>query len=221
MPTPRSALAWMWIVLCALVLQVSKRDREKCVANSPDVTDRLCDLMTCDVVVLYHDALQATAQATSSATSAPNSAGVGSSEELCSLHQILGTESGGHPIGPLTPNRSCMGMTTASSLSINGQTLPSSGILTIFGPTASGSFTGSLPSSTASSPPSTPSSASRTATSTAPASSSTPNSARPRPAPPAPASWIARQNILILLFTTFALLAGVTYFLDELLTLLV
>jgi hypothetical protein len=57
------------------------------------------------------------------------------------------------------------------------------------------------------------------ATSTAPPQSSASGGAQTNAAPKN--GWVQNQNIAVVLLTTFALLAGVTYFLDELLTLLV
>lgn len=155
----------------------------------------------------------------------PALTGSSASAALCSLRSILGTESA-HGIGPLTIQPDCMSMTLQphSTASINGQTLPSSGIATIFGSSSS--------ASAASSQPTTPPSASTSQSSSPPTSSAAPsfsssvasqqsNAANSQHKQPAAASWIARQNIVVLLFTTFALLAAVTYFLDELLGLLV
>ncbi|SPO23541.1 uncharacterized protein UTRI_02220 [Ustilago trichophora] len=157
--------------------------------------------------------------------------GSAASAALCTLYSILGTESAAHGIGPLTVQPNCMSMTLQphSTASINGQTLPSSGIVTIFEPssTSSGASMSSTRPTTA---PLVSSSASTPAQSTAStASTTTSSAAQPRQTnagkaqnkPPAAASWIASQNIAILLVTTFALLAGVTYFLDELLAILV
>ncbi|CDS82452.1 uncharacterized protein SPSC_03271 [Sporisorium scitamineum] len=146
------------------------------------------------------------------------------SAALCSLHAILGTESA-HGIGPLTVQPNCMSMTLQphSSATVNGQTLPSSGIVTIFQPTSSEP---SLSKATPTTAPRTSTSASSSSTGSSSASSSTAaprqtNAGQVQSRPPAAASWIAKHNIGVILFTTFALLAGVTYFLDELLTLLV
>ncbi|SPO22211.1 uncharacterized protein UTRI_02220_B [Ustilago trichophora] len=152
--------------------------------------------------------------------------GSAASAALCTLHSILATESAAHGIGPLTVQPNCMSMTLQphSTASINGQTLPSSGIVTIFEPssTSSGASISSARPTTA---PSVSSSASTPAQSTTSSSSATPprqtNAGKPQNKPPVAASWIASQNIAILLVTTFALLAGVTYFLDELLAILV
>lgn len=152
----------------------------------------------------------------------PSITGSAASAALCSLQSILGTESGGHGIGPFTVQPNCLSMTLqphATTSSVNGQTNPMPGIATIYG----SSSTISMPAGQ----PTTAPSASSSSRNSAAASSSTSTASRQTNAgsaqnkPPAAANWIARQNIAVLLFTTFALLAGVTYFLDELLGMLI
>lgn len=138
------------------------------------------------------------------------------SSALCSLQSILGNGSSARGIGPLTP---CV-----PTASVNGQTLPCSGIATIFGNSTSSSQTVSIASAQPTTAPLvsvTSTSTSATSRSSAPATSSQPNSGRAGRRPPPGSGWVANQNIVLLLITTFAILAGVTYFLDELLTLLV
>ncbi len=157
--------------------------------------------------------------------------GSSASAALCSLHAILGTESGSHAIGPLTINPDCMSQTyqrhSSATASINGQTLPSSGIATIFGPSSSASTSYRSVSISTAQPTTAPLVSGSQASSSGSASTSAATPARQSNAgnqsqkPPAAAGWIARQNIAVLLFSTFALLAGVTYFLDELLGMLV
>lgn len=135
---------------------------------------------------------------------------------LCSLQSIFDTQSSPRGIGPLTP---CI-----QTASVNGQTLPSSGVATIFGTSASSSQTVSIASAQPTTDPlvSASSTSTRsTSSASAPAASSQPNSGRAGRRPPPGSGWVANQNIVLLLLTTFAILAGVTYFLDELLTLLV
>ncbi|TKY87412.1 hypothetical protein EX895_004090 [Sporisorium graminicola] len=165
-----------------------------------------------------------------SASDDPNITGSSASAAaLCSLKAILGTESG-HGIGPLTVQPGCMSLTLQvhSSASVNGQTLPSSGIVTIFEPSSSSTGASSSVSTPTTAPRTSSSGSSASSASSAPPSSSSstaaptqPNAGQSQSRPPAAVSWVAKHNIGVLLFTTFAVLAGVTYFLDELLTLLV
>ena len=158
------------------------------------------------------------------------------SAALCSLHAILGTESAGHGIGPLTIQPDCISMTyqrtsTAASNTapINGQTLPSSRIATIFGSGISGGTSSTATTALPTTAPSISSSGSSSAThSSSVALSSSSTTAPPQSnagqidnKPPKAVNWIANQNIGIVLFTAFALLVGVTFFLDELLGMLV
>jgi hypothetical protein len=136
----------------------------------------------------------------------------------CTLRSILASESAPHAIGPLTIQPGCMSATMQphATSSVNAQTLPSSGIATIFGSTTSiASQTQTQASQTSMSSATSPTSA----TSTAPPQSSASGGAQTNAAPKN--GWVQNQNIAVVLLTTFALLAGVTYFLDELLTLLV
>ncbi|KAF6767177.1 hypothetical protein PSEUBRA_003070 [Kalmanozyma brasiliensis GHG001] len=134
---------------------------------------------------------------------------------LCSLNT-----DGGHGIGPLTPQSACMSMTLQphATSSVNAQTLPPSGIVTIFEP----SSTASVSSASSTTTTSAASATSASTTTNAGAASATTEAPRQTNAgqnnsPPAVAVAIAKYNIGLLLFTGFALLAGVTYFLDELL----
>ncbi|CBQ72237.1 conserved hypothetical protein [Sporisorium reilianum SRZ2] len=165
-------------------------------------------------------------QASLPVQSASDDPNVSASAALCTLHAILGTQSA-HGIGPLTVQPDCMSMTlqphSSASSSVNAQTLPSSGVATIFTPSSS-SGSASTATATPTTAPRTSSASSASVSSSASSSSAAPrqtNAGQAQARPPAAASWIAKHNIGVLLFTTFALLAGVTYFLDELLTLLV
>ncbi|SNX82838.1 uncharacterized protein MEPE_01544 [Melanopsichium pennsylvanicum] len=163
----------------------------------------------------------------------PQITGSAASAALCSLYSILGTESAtGRGIGPLTVQPNCLSMTFrhgTSTASINGQTLPSSGVATIFTPPTSTSSSGASVRPTTAPQSSSISSASSSVQSSSSSSSSSESTSAPRQtnaanrgntAPPT-ATWIARQNIGVLLFTTVVVLAGITYFLDELLAVLV
>ncbi|SJX62109.1 uncharacterized protein SRS1_12958 [Sporisorium reilianum f. sp. reilianum] len=163
-------------------------------------------------------------QASLPVQSASDDPNVSASAALCTLHAILGTQSA-HGIGPLTVQPDCISMTlqphSSASSSVNAQTLPSSGVATIFTPSSS---SGSASTATPTTAPRTSSASSASVSSSASSSSAAPrqtNAGQAQARPPAAASWIAKHNIGVLLLTTFAVLAGVTYFLDELLTLLV
>lgn len=143
-----------------------------------------------------------------------------SSAALCSLDATLQTESGMHAIGPLTVPRGCMSVTLqphTASASIPAQTLPSSGIVTIFDPSSSSTISTTQQPTVA--PPTRSTAFSTTTATTTTRSSAQTNAAIQSLAPPA--TWLANRNIALVLFTTLALLAATTYLLDHLLTLLV
>ncbi|KAJ1026998.1 hypothetical protein NDA18_003019 [Ustilago nuda] len=155
-----------------------------------------------------------------SASDDPQITGSSYSAAICTLSAILATElAGGHGIGLLTVRPDCMSMALQphSTVSVNGQTLPSSGIVTIFEPSGV-SISSAQPTTV---PIASGSSSSVVASSSSAAPPRQANAGTAQRKPPSAAGWISRQNIGVLLFTTFALLAGVTYFLDELMTLLV
>ncbi|SAM81460.1 uncharacterized protein UBRO_02949 [Ustilago bromivora] len=159
-----------------------------------------------------------------SASDDPQITGSSYSAAICTLSAILATESaGGHGIGPLTVRPDCMSMALQphSTVSVNGQTLPSSGIVTIFEPSGSSSAVSISSAQPTTVPIASGSSSSVVASSSSAAPPRQANAGTTQRKPPSAAGWISRQNIGVLLFTTFALLAGVTYFLDELMTLLV
>lgn len=133
---------------------------------------------------------------------------------LCSLNT-----GGGHGIGPLTPQSACMSMTLQphSTSSVNAQTLPPSGIVTIFEPSSTAPSASASTTSSATSPPSAPTTTSAEASGSSTQAPRQTNAGQNSNSPPAVAVAIAKYNIGLLLFTGFALLAGVTYFLDELL----
>ncbi|EPQ27708.1 uncharacterized protein PFL1_04846 [Pseudozyma flocculosa PF-1] len=155
---------------------------------------------------------------TATAASGGGGAGVGSAQ-LCSLSSIIASQTGGppRPIGPITcnpPSPTGSGSSTTSTAAATSSTGSSSG----GGAGGSTMPTSSAMASTAAMTTTMPSSPSMTASvmPSAPATGQS-NAASVKTKP----SRSFGATGLVLLFTTFALLVGLTWFLDELLVLLV